>query len=115
MLQVEKCPEDLKTLLAQNGTVQVLMDLLRDCKLEHQDKRSLLPIVIQSLSLVLGDCTLANDKLEKSHGYEEIFNEINALGGPPDMNILKGKYVLVLDYKNSFIEYPNISKSGLKT
>ena len=105
MLQVEKCPEDLKTLLAQNGTVQVLMDLLRDCKLEHQDKRSLLPIVIQSLSLVLGDCTLANDKLEKSHGYEEIFNEINALGGPPDMNILKGTDFFFVKHSVDFYEF----------
>ena len=58
----------------------MLLDLLRDCKLEPQDKRSLLPIVIQSLSLILCDCPLANDKLEKSQGYNELFNEVNNLG-----------------------------------
>ena len=89
MLKVDHRPNELKTHLAQNGTVQILLDLLRDCKLQPQDKRNLIPIVIQRLSLILCDCPLADEKLEKSHGYDLLFNEVNNLGGPPDMSILK--------------------------
>ena len=72
----------------------MLLDLLRDCKLEPQDKRSLLPIVIQSLSLILCDCPLANDKLEKSQGYNELFNEVNNLG-----TTVKMRYFLVIQVR----------------
>ena len=75
-------------MLASNGTIQVLLDLIRDCKLDKDGRKTLLPIVIDTLSLLLCDCILANEKMIKSQGYEELFNEVNGLG-PPEPALLK--------------------------
>ena len=61
-------PAELKTLLAQNGTIRVLLDLIRDCKLDREGRQRLLPIVIDTISLLLCDCQLANEKMMKSRG-----------------------------------------------
>ena len=79
---------ELKTILASNGTIQLLLDLIRDCKLDKNGRKMLLPVVIDTLSLLLCDCPLANEKMIKSQGYEHLFNEVNGLG-PPDSTILK--------------------------
>ena len=79
---------ELKTILASNGTIQVLVDLIKDCKLEKDGRKTLLPIVIDTLSLLLCDCTLANEKMIKCRGYEELFKEVNGLG-PPEPTLLK--------------------------
>ena len=113
MLKVDHRPNELKTHLAQNGTVQILLDLLRDCKLQPQDKRNLIPIVIQRLSLILCDCPLADEKLEKSHGYDLLFNEVNNLGGPPDLSILKAILSMATHGQDLILETTSSSKSRL--
>ena len=112
MLKVDHRPNELKTHLAQNGTIQILLDLLHDCKLQSQDKRNLIPIVIQRLSLILCDCPLANEKLEKSHGYDLLFNEVNNLGGPPDMSILKAILSMATHGQDLLIMEQEISSSS---
>ena len=79
---------ELKNMMAQNGTIGVILDLLSNCKLEREGRKELLPVVINTLSLLLRDCPLANEKMLKIQGYEELFNEVNGLG-PPDQNTLK--------------------------
>ena len=78
----------LVKLLASNGTIQVFLDLIKDCKLDNAGRKTLLPIVIDTLSLLLCDCTLASEKMIKSQGYEKLFTEVNGLG-PPDPVVLK--------------------------
>lgn len=87
VLHVEKAAE-LRTIFASNGTIQVLLDLIRDCKLDRDEKKTLLPVVIDTLSLLLCDCPLANEKMIKCQGYQELFAEVNGLG-LPDATILQ--------------------------
>ena len=79
---------DLKTILASNGTINVLLDLIKDCKLDNAGRKILLPIVIDTLSLLLCDCILASEKMIKCNGYEKLFAEVNDLG-PPEPAVLK--------------------------
>ena len=91
--------------LASNGTIQVFLDLIKDCKLDNAGRKTLLPIVIDTLSLLLCDCTLASEKMIKSQGYEKLFTEVNGLG-PPDPVVLKsilamathGQVCMIIDY-----------------
>ena len=96
---------ELKNMMAQNGTIQVILELLRDCKLESEARKELLPVVINTLSLLLCDCPLANDKMLKVQGYEELFNEVNGLG-PPNTNTLKA--ILAMATHGSDIEKKNL-------
>lgn len=79
---------ELKTLLAKNDMIQVLLDLIRDCKLDNDSRKTLLPVVINRLSLLLCDCPVANDRMTRSQGFDDLFNEVNGLGSP-DSNILR--------------------------
>ncbi len=87
VLKVDKAKE-LKTILATNGTIEVILELLRNCKLEKEGRKALLPVVIDTLSLLLCDCALANEKMIKNRGYQDLFNEVNGLG-PPEPVVLE--------------------------
>ena len=96
---------ELKNMMAQNGTIQVILELLRDCKLEKEGRVELLPVVINTLSLLLCDCPLANDKMIKVQGYEELFNEVNGLG-PPNTQTLKA--ILAMATHGQDVERKNL-------
>ena len=49
VLDIEEDIGELKTILASNGTIQVLLDLIKDCKLDNAGRKTLLPIVIDTL------------------------------------------------------------------
>ena len=55
----------------------------------------------------------ANEKLEKSHGYDLLFNEVNNLGGPPDVSILKAILSMATHGQDLILETTSSSKSRL--
>jgi len=75
-------PEELQRLLAKHGMIQSLLDVARNVKLEEMQKRTLLPIIIQRISLLLRDCDAAVERMGKIDGYKCLFDIVEELGSP---------------------------------
>ncbi len=60
----------------------------QDARLDPPSKKkSLLPVVIERLSLLMRDCDIAAQRMAKVNGYKELFAAVEELG-PPDANTL---------------------------
>lgn len=79
---------ELKVILAKADLAGSLMTLVEESNIEVEEKRRLLPVIVNRLSLMLFDCDLSCEQMEKEKGYERLFEIINGIG-PPDMKTLK--------------------------
>jgi len=78
---------ELKIVLARSDLASTLMTLVEESNIEVDEKRRLLPVVVNRLSLMLLDCDLSCEQMEKGKGYERLFEIINGIG-PPDIKTL---------------------------
>ena len=85
-LQGERSAE-LQEQFARQGLISTLMRVVEECRLSEDQKRTLLPVVIGRVSLLLKGCTYAQNLMEKDEGYSRLFDVVSNCG-PTDYNTL---------------------------
>lgn len=78
----------LKKLLTKNDMIDTLLILVKECRISSESKRTLLPVVINTISLLLNDCPAACDRMNQKKGYENLFYILNRIPNGPDNNTL---------------------------
>ena len=79
----------LKKLLTKNDLIDTLLTLVKESRVSAEAKRtSLLPVVINTISLLLKDCASACDRMTQKKGYENLFSLLNQIPNGPDNNTL---------------------------
>lgn len=68
MLKVRRGATELQAVLAKNGMIETLLSVMKDCQLEGNSQKILLPVVISRISLLLKDCEVACQKMKKVGG-----------------------------------------------
>jgi hypothetical protein len=74
--------QDLQRLLAKHGMIQSLLDVAKNVQLPDPQKKTLLPIIIERISLLLRDCDAAIERMSKIDGYKFLFDVVEELGSP---------------------------------
>ena len=64
-----------------------MMLVVEQCRLPVQQKRTLLPVVVNRLSMILQNCEYSQNLMEKENMYSKLFNLVNSCGAP-DYNTL---------------------------
>ena len=72
-LQVKNSGE-LQQMFAKQGLIGNLMRTMEECRLPPDQKRSIIPVVIQRISLLLRGCSYAQQQMERDDGYRWIVN-----------------------------------------
>ena len=67
-LQVKHSSE-LQELFARQGLIGNLMRTMEECRLPSDQKRSIIPVIITRISLLLRGCSFAQQQMEKDDGY----------------------------------------------
>ena len=67
-LQVKHSSE-LQELFARQGLIGNLMRTMEKCRLPSDQKRSIIPVIITRISLLLRGCSFAQQQMEKDDGY----------------------------------------------
>ncbi len=80
--------EELQGLLAKHGMIETLLQVLKDVRLESDLKKTLLPVAIDRISLLLKNCDVACQKMTKINGYAKLF-EVVGDQGPPEIGTLR--------------------------
>ena len=79
----------LKKLLTKSDLIDTLLTLVKESRVSAEAKRtSLLPVVINTISLLMKDCTSACDRMAQKKGYENLYNLLNQIPNGPDNNTL---------------------------
>ena len=79
----------LKKLLTKSDLIDTLLTLVKESRVSAEAKRtSLLPVVINTISLLMKDCASACDRMAQKKGYENLFNLLNQIPNGPDNNTL---------------------------
>jgi len=79
---------ELQKLLAKHGMLQTLLNVATEVKLDAAQKKTLLPVVIQRISLLLRDCDAACERMSKLDGYRKLFEIVEGLGSPDSSTLL---------------------------
>jgi hypothetical protein len=85
-LQVDR-PEELQEQFARQGLFDTLLRVVEESRLPAAQKRSLLPVVIGRVSLLLRGCPAAQAKVEREDGHTRLFNVVSNCG-PTDYSTL---------------------------
>eukprot|EP00090_Calanus_glacialis_P023550 TRINITY_DN363_c0_g1_i1.p1 TRINITY_DN363_c0_g1~~TRINITY_DN363_c0_g1_i1.p1 ORF type:complete len:2732 (-),score=430.45 TRINITY_DN363_c0_g1_i1:184-7587(-) len=85
-LQVKNSSE-LQELFAKQGLITNLMKTIELCRLPAEQKRTILPVVINRVSLLLRNCLYAQQQMEKEEVYNKLFEVVIGCG-PTDYNTL---------------------------
>ena len=86
ILDIEN-PMELKVALSKNGTIEVLLKILQECRLPDDAKKALLPVIINRITLLMSGCSVASERMATKNGYSRLFDIVNSMG-PPDSNTL---------------------------
>ena len=60
---------ELQELFTRQGLIGSLMRVMEECRLPADQKRSIIPVVISRISLLLRGCSLAQAQMERDDGY----------------------------------------------
>ena len=61
--------QELQEMFAKEGLINTLMRTIEECQLPADQKKSLVPVIISRISLLLRGCSLAQIQMEKHDGY----------------------------------------------
>ena len=84
----ESSTERLQALMAKHGMIETLLDVVRDARLDSDQKRALLPVAVNGVNLLLRDCEAARQRMAKVSGYDRLFEAVGG-AGPPDAATLR--------------------------
>ena len=85
-LAVDRAPE-LQEQFARQGLITTLLRVVEECRLPAEQKRSLLPVVIGRVSLMLRGCVYAQELMERDGGHSRLFDVVSNCG-PTDYSTL---------------------------
>ena len=82
MLKVRRNATELQAVLAKNGMIETLLDVMKESRLDTSLQKMLLPVIISRISQLLRDCEAACVRMNKVAGYQRLFDLVERLGMP---------------------------------
>ena len=82
MLKVRRNATELQAVLAKNGMIETLLDVMKESRLDTHLQKMLLPVIISRISQLLRDCEAACVRMNKVGGYQRLFDLVERLGMP---------------------------------
>ena len=82
MLKVHRNATELQAVLAKNGMIETLLDVMKESRLDTNLQKMLLPVIISRISQLLRDCEAACVRMNKVGGYKRLFDLVGRLGMP---------------------------------
>ena len=79
---------EVKKLLAKSDLIDTLLMLVKECRISSDSKRTLLHVVINTVTLLLKECPAACDRMTQKKGYDNLFDIINRMTPGPDSSTL---------------------------
>ena len=70
MLKVRRNATELQAVLAKNGMIETLLDVMKESRLDTSLQKMLLPVIISRISQLLRDCEAACVRMNKVGGYQ---------------------------------------------